>query len=186
MRKLESFLSLIAILIFITIIPKVVQAHTTPKTVPHDSPMMMDEVIELKVPVVEVEHEIPDVRMASFEDPFYRKPVIRNLTEEDCDLLMRIAQAEAGNQDIEGRALVMLTVLNRCEKTGASVRGVIYAPNQFYTAGMCRGDEKTQEALALVLDGWDESEGCLYFCSTGWNYYGNIHLFKHGDHWFSK
>ena len=109
-----------------------------------------------------------------------------NLTFEEMDLLERIAMAEAGNQDIKGKALIMNVVLNRCEKYGASIHDVIYAPCQFYTAGMCAGDDECHEALALVMDGWDESEGAIYFCSVGWNYYGEEHLFKYGDHWFSK
>jgi len=109
-----------------------------------------------------------------------------NLTERECELLEQIAMAEAGNQDTKGKALVMRVVLNRAELHDMSIEDVIFAPNQFYTAGMCAGDEGCHEALAMILEGWDESEGALYFCSKGWNYYGNTHLFKHGDHWFSK
>ena len=109
-----------------------------------------------------------------------------NLTIEEMELLEQISMAEAGNQDTKGKALVMRVVLNRCEKYGASIHDVIYAPCQFYTAGMCAGDDECHEALALVMDGWDESEGAIYFCSVGWNYYGEEHLFKYGDHWFSK
>ena len=184
MKILESILSLIAFAFFCIAIQGSIENHHI-HTVPKDVPMIVDEVVELSQPEYK-EQPVPEVRLVTFEDEFAVKPIIRNLTEEDKELLRRISQAESGNQDIEGRALVMLVVLNRCEKTGASVRSVIYAPNQFYTAGMCRGDEKTEEALKLVLSGWDESEGALYFCSTGWNYYGDTHLFKHGDHWFSK
>lgn len=185
MRKIfNSFISLIAIAFFCIAIRGSLESHHT-YTVPRDTPTIIDEAVELKQPEHK-EQPIPEVRLATFEDEFAVKPLIRNLTDEDKELLMRIAQAEAGNQDIIGRALVMLTVLNRCEKNGASVRATIYAPCQFYTKGMCSPDEKTREAMEMVLYGWDESEGCLYFCSTGWNYYGDTHLFKHGDHWFSK
>ena len=185
MRKiLNSFVSLIAIAFFCIAIRGSLENHHA-HTVPRDTPMVMDEVIELRQPTYKTP-ELPEVRLASFEDEFGVKPLIRNLTDEDKDLLMRIAQSEAGNQDVIGRALVMLTVLNRCERNGASVRATIYAPHQFYVKGMCSPDEKTQEALEMVLYGWDESDGCLYFCSTGWNRYGQTHLFKHGDHWFSR
>lgn len=185
MRKLEIILSILVIIAFCFIIPKTIEAHTAPKNLTPDVPMLADEVVELKMPTYRIP-EIPVVRLANFQDEFAVKPLIRNLTEEDKELLMQIAQAEAGNQDVIGRALVILTVLNRCEKTGATVSQTIYAPSQFYVKGMCKGDEKTQEAMELVLTGWDESEGCLYFCSTGWNYYGDTHLFKHQDHWFSR
>lgn len=161
-----------------------IQAHTS-RTIPVEHHPIIEQPIEIQTPAARVA-EVPEVRFASFQDEFAVRSVIRNLTEEDKELLMQIAQAEAGNQDVIGRALVILTVLNRCEKNNATVRQTIFAPSQFYVSGMCPGDELTQEALELVMHGWDESEGCLYFCSTGWNYYGAEHLFKHQDHWFSK
>lgn len=128
-----------------------------------------------------------------------------NLSDDDYDLLMRIAIAEAGNQDTKGQALVMCVVLNRWQsgRYGETLREVIYAPSQFYTAGMYRHDIHTvwqgelsqgrrkqiltaKAAATWIQFGWDESDGALYFCADGWNYYGKEHLFKYGDHWFSK
>lgn len=186
MRKIEALLMFVFLLVFSFVIRKTYEAHTTPKTIERDAPTIIGEVVELSYPEEEPIREIPEVRFTSFEDEFAVKPLIRNLTEEDKELLRRIAQAESGNQDVIGRALVMLTVLNRVEKNGDTVRQTIYAPNQFYTKGMCNGDELTEEALELILSGWDESEGCIYFCSTGWNQYGSTHLFQHGDHYFSR
>lgn len=127
------------------------------------------------------------------------------LSDDDKDLLIRIAIAEAGNQGVKGMALVMRVVINRwlSGRYGETLRDVIYAPNQFYDEGMYKNDIwKTWEsdltvkqrrqildafnALAWVTYGWDESEGALYFCADGWNYYGDEHLFKYGGHWFSK
>ena len=126
-------------------------------------------------------------------------------SDDDRDLLIRVAVAEAGNQGVKGQALVMRVVINRWQsgRYGETLREVIFAPNQFYTNGMYRCDiwsvwdgsltagQRRQildgfNALAWVTYGWDESEGALYFCSEGWNYYGKEHLFKYGDHWFSK
>lgn len=161
-----------------------IQAHTS-RTIPVEHHPIIEEPIEIQTLAAKVA-DVPEVHYVSFTDEFAVRSVIRNLTEEDKELLMQIAQAEAGNQDVIGRALVILTVLNRCEKNNATVRQTIFAPSQFYVSGMCPGDELTQEAMELVMHGWDESEGCLYFCSTGWNYYGAEHLFKHQDHWFSR
>lgn len=186
MRDILNLIATCGIIILIGLAVKgTIENQFTPQTLQHDSPMVLDEVVELPEPQ-KVEHEIPEVRLASFSDPFAVKPLIRNLTEEEWQLLESISIAEAGNQDVEGVALVMLTVLNRVENSGASVRGTIFAPNQFYTAGMSGGNELSAEARKLVRYGWDESQGCLYFCSTGWNFYGDTHLFKHQDHWFSK
>lgn len=115
------------------------------------------------------------------EEEFYR-----TFTEEEIDLLEQIAMAEAGGEDTKGKALVMLVVLNRCERDGLSIEEVIYKPGQFYTAGMKPGDDECHEAIAMIMDGWDESEGALYFCATGYNKYGKTHLFQYGGHYFSR
>ena len=137
-------------------------------------PILVERTVSVVEEPVEVEEEVE-------EEAF-----CLNLTERECELLEQIAMAESGNQDTKGKALVMRVVLNRAELHDMSIEDVIFAPNQFYTAGMCAGDEGCHEALAMILEGWDESEGALYFCSKGWNYYGDTHLFKYGGHWFSK
>ena len=110
----------------------------------------------------------------------------RTFTDEEIDLLEQIAMAEANGEDTKGKALVMMVVLNRAEKQGKTIEEVIYKPNAFYTEGMRPGDDDCHEAISMIMDGWDESNGALYFCSTGWNRYGEEHLFKYGGHWFSK
>lgn len=186
---MKSILNLISICFVIILwgfaLSGTISAHTNPQTVHRDDPMLLDEVVELKVPEKEVP-EVPEIRLATFRDEFAVRPIVRELTEEEWKLLESIGIAEAGNQDAQGVALVMLTVLNRCEKNGTSVRATIFAPNQFYVAGMTGGNALSNEARELIRCGWDESQGCLYFCSTGWNHYGAEHLFKHGDHWFSR
>ena len=146
-------------------------------------PQIYEEEITLSQKTYEIP-EVPDVRMATFEDEFAVKPLVRNLTEYDWQLLESIAIAEAGNQDVEGVALIMNVVLNRCEKTGQSVHSVIFSPNQFYVQGMSGGNELSAAAREMVRSGWDESQGAIYFCSQGYNYYGEP-LFRHQDHWFS-
>ena len=125
-------------------------------------------------------HYILDDPMALFSEKLIE------LTPEDERLLMDIAMAEAGNQGVLGKMIVIRCVLNRCEKTGGSIRSIIYAPNQFYVAGMGGHDEECELALLLVCAGWDGSQGCLYFCSTGWNGCATEHLFKYRNHYFSK
>ena len=164
-----------------------IQAHTS-RTIPVEHHPIIEQPIEIQMPAAKVA-DVPEVHYVSFTDEFAPDPIdplVANLTEHEWAELESIAIAEAGNQDIEGIALVMWTVLNRCRNTGASVHATIFAPSQFYTAGMAGGNDKSRQARELLESGWDESEGCLYFCSTGWNYYGAEHLFKHQDHWFSK
>ena len=117
--------------------------------------------------------------------PLVRTSQFVNLTYEEMDLLEAIAMAEARGEDSKGKALVMRVVLNRSLVKGKSIREIIYAPNQFYTAGMTKGDDDCHEALTMVMDGWDESQGALYFCAGGYSRYGEP-LFQYGGHYFSK
>lgn len=133
------------------------------------------EIVELPEPE-KVEQVIPEVRMSTF----------RTYTQEDQAILEGIARAEANNQGVEGMLLVMNVVMNRCDRSGQSISEVVYAPNQFYTQGMCEGNDESFKALMLLMQDVDYSQGAIYFCSTGWNQYGNEHLFKFGDHYFSK
>lgn len=151
-----------------------VEAHT------YDQPQ---KPVSTYYEIVEIPEPEPVVIPAT---PIIRTSTYRAFSQRECDLLERIARAEAGNQGVEGMALVMNVVINRADK-GSSIESVIYAPHQFYTAGMPgTGNDESGEALLMIMNGWDESRGALYFCSTGWNQYGEEHLFQYKDHWFSK
>ena len=121
------------------------------------------------------------------EDPMalFTGPLIELTPDEEREL-KEIAMSEAGNQGIVGKALVMLTVLNRCEKSGQSIHDVIYAPNQYYTAGMREPDEEAEIALLMVSAGWDGSQGAIYFSNQGYNGCASEHLFQYGAHYFGK
>lgn len=80
------------------------------------------------------------------------------LTYEDAQLLMQIAQAEAGNQGIDGMWLVMCSVWNRAHDPSGlwpkTIRGVIFEPNQYYTKGMkTEISPECHEALAKLEKG---------------------------------
>ena len=116
-------------------------------------------------------------------EPFYR-----NLTAEECDLLEQIAFAEAESEGTRGMVMVMNVVLNRVEAPGFgdSIEEVIYAKGQFYTAGMTSNvSEECHEALALVLEGADFSQGALFFNKYGYRN-GKEPLFQYGAHYFSR
>lgn len=77
--------------------------------------------------------------MVGLQDNVEQCPVIvpqsevREFSYEDAQLLMRIAQAEAGNQGVKGMELVMAVVLNRKESEDFpdTIEEVIYQPHQF-------------------------------------------------------
>lgn len=111
-----------------------------------------------------------------------------NLTFEECDLLEQIAYAEAQGEGVRGMVLVMNVVLNRVHANGYgdSVKEVIFAEGQFYTDGMTPNvSDECHEALALVLEGADFSQGALYFNKYGYRA-DKEPLFQYGEHYFSR
>lgn len=116
-----------------------------------------------------------------FEQPFYL-----NLTEDEISLLEQIAYAEARGEGIKGMALVMNVVLNRSAEWEKSIHDVIFAQGQFYTAGMTPNvSEDCHEAMQLVIEGYDESQGALFFNKYGYPD-GREPLFQYKSHFFSR
>lgn len=124
-------------------------------------------------------------------------PIVVELTDEEQRLLKKLAMAELGqDQCTECLALVMCTVLNRVEsdRFGSSVKGVIYAENQFTpvadgTFEDAIPDPRCDKALQMVMEGWDESEGALYyeFCEgESWHSQNLELLFQHCNTRFYK
>lgn len=122
-------------------------------------------------------------------------PRIANLTAEEEQLLMRIASCEAGNQGWQGMALVMNVVLNRRTAWGMSIADVIYAKGQFSVIGCDKWNsgfiaEEAPIALQAVKDGWDGSQGALFFCAPSgrsvWMVTTRQYLFTAWGHEFYK
>lgn len=118
------------------------------------------------------------------------QPAKIELSEEDKNLLLRIAMAEVGcDKCVECAALVMRTVLNRIESDdfSDSVYDVLHAKYQFEpvwngTFKKAVPNEICEEALELVLNGWDESQGALYFeacIGPSWHSRNLKVLFRH-------
>lgn len=173
------FASLVSIIAFFVAVIGSYRSHDFHMTtISHDSPMFLDEVIEVEeTPVPEyIPPEVPVIRTGQF----------LNLTFDEMDELEAIAYAEARGEGVKGMALVMNVVINRHRKTGQSIHDVIHATGQFYTVGMTNNvSEECHEALSLVMDGYDESQGALYFSAHGYSMYGEP-LFQYGKHYFSK
>lgn len=130
----------------------------------------------------------------------------QNLTEirsldwsgEESYMLAKIAMAEAEGEDTEGKALVILVVLNRVwdDEFPDSIEDVISQDGQFtsYWDGRydeADPDEECWEALRMIqVDKWDESQGATYFRSysdeSTWHSRNLKELFTHGNHTFYK
>ncbi len=96
------------------------------------------------------------------------------LDDESVEILCRIVEAEAGNEDEKGRMLVANVVLNRVKSSRFpdTVKGVVFQKS----GGLCqfspvangryyrvKVSDQTREAVEKVLRGADESQGALYF-----------------------
>lgn len=113
------------------------------------------------------------------------QPVVL-LTEEEQTMLLKLGMAERGDQDCtECIALVMRTVLNRVESSrfGSSVRSVILAQDQFTpvmdgTYDSAEPNDRCYAALEMVIYGWDESQGALFYewCEGESWHSKNLHL----------
>ena len=140
------------------------------------------EIYELEpeeIPILDADYVESDI-------PLIRTTAFVSLTLEEMDLLQDIAMAEAEGEDAKGKALVMRVVLNRSLAWNKPIKEIIYEPNQFATFRMgIEPSEDCHEALAIIVEGWDESEGAIWFCSKGYPNYGEP-LFQYGGHYFSK
>lgn len=126
---------------------------------------------------------------------------------EDAYLLAKIAMAEAEGESTEGKALVMLTVLNRVWSDGFPdtieevifERGVNGKGNTVYQFSVMQDggrwwttepNEDCYKALELIqVEKWDESQGALYFESKSdstWHEDNLQFLFQRGNHYFYK
>ena len=158
-----------------------------------EHPVEYVEVVPVIEDVVETS-ELQDEIFLPVDIPMLRDDTFVNLTYEEQNLLLDVAMAEAEGEDSVGKALVMITVLNRTEYFNAPIGEIIYAPSQFATGRMgIQPSEDCYEAVGMVVDGWDESwiEGdwdhsmkVLWFSNNGYPAYGEP-MFQYGGHYFS-
>lgn len=129
-------------------------------------------------------------------------PARLTITDEESQMLMKLAMAEAENQGTVGKALVMNVVHNRIlsDEFPNTIEGVIFEPvtdyyHQFsviddgrYDAAV--PDEECYEALQMVLSYWDGSNNALYFETSyntnNWHRKNLTKLFQYGDIIFYK
>lgn len=163
------------------------------------------DIEEIEIVVAARDDEIEALRSEleySYEMIGVRRSIV-DLTDNEADMLKRLAMSEAGNQGVIGKALVMLTVINRMEhptKYNDTIEGVIMSGayevtkpgGTFYT---CQPDWECDAALYLIQHGWTEGEHldelgldpnyqAVYFTNSGYSAYGD-QLFQYKNHYFS-
>ncbi|MBO5352270.1 MAG: cell wall hydrolase [Lachnospiraceae bacterium] len=121
------------------------------------------------------------------------------ITDDEYQVLLKIVEAEAPEEDILGKMLVANVVLNRVEVNffGDTISEVVFAKGQFQPVSngsifRVTPSAETIEAVERVLAGEDESQGALYFMARDKSYRSNVRwfdhnlvfLFEHGGHEF--
>lgn len=120
------------------------------------------------------------------------------ITDDEYQVLLKIVEAEAPCEDVEGRILVANVVLNRMENGfGNTISDVVFARHQFEpisngTFFRVTPSALTIEAVERAIRGEDISQGALYFmsrvkASNYGVYWFDTHLeylFTHGGHEF--
>lgn len=124
-----------------------------------------------------------------------KEPVVK-LNAADEEILMKLAMSEAEGESTEGKALVILSVLNRIDSDEFpdTVSEVVFQDTQYspvldgrYYSSI--PDDDCMAALKLVESGWDESQGAKYFENYGadsWHSSNLEFLFQEGNHRFYK
>lgn len=126
-----------------------------------------------------------------------------DLQDADYEALLKIVQAEAGNEDMEGKMLVAGVVMNRVASAAFpdSVTEVVmqkekgvyqFSPVGNGTYQNTTASEETIEAVERVLKGEDITQGALYFAARKsadpekmrWFDRALTRLFAHGNHEF--
>ena len=97
-----------------------------------ETPPIWEKIPEI-VETVEIPEPTEPHELILHYDPIEPIYEVREFSYEDAQMLMRIAQAEAGNQGIEGMKIVMTVVLNRVadEAFPNTIEGVIFQDHQF-------------------------------------------------------
>lgn len=111
----------------------------------------------------------------------------------DMELIAQLVQAEAGNQSFEGKCKVVDVILNRLEdpRFPNTVEEIIFAPGQFSVVRNGAWEKAaynmTEEDYAAVVYEMEmhSDKDVLYF-NCGDYVSGTTHLYKCGDHYFSK
>lgn len=109
-------------------------------------------------------------RDAAWKREQERRRRIREKKKRETEILERIVEAEAGDQDIKGRIMVANVILNRVKSSHFpdSIKRVVFAHRQFSPVQNGRYycvhvSEKTKRAVKQAQAGKDYSGGALYF-----------------------
>ena len=117
--------------------------------------------------------EVPEETAEPVEAGYHTIVMSRDLDADDSYRLAKLAMAEAEGEDTEGKALVVMVVLNRVwsddfpgtieevimeEHDGVHQFSVTQEDGRWWKV---EPDADCYEAVEMVMTGWDESQGAL-------------------------
>ena len=132
------------------------------------------------------------------DDYIYDSPeqIAEEIKLGEMEMISQLVEAEAGNQDLYGKRLVVSVILNRLHNGnfGSSIEDIIFEdePLQFSVTKNGRYDKAGYHmqksdyvAVSLEFTEGQVNKDVLYF-NCGDYVEGTTPLFKYGDHYFSK
>lgn len=93
----------------------------------------------------------------------------KGFTENDLNLMANAVYGESRGEPYEGQVAVAAVILNRVKSTSFpnTVSGVIFQPRAFTAVAdgqiYLTPNEKAKQAVQAAIDGWDPTNGCLYY-----------------------
>jgi N-acetylmuramoyl-L-alanine amidase len=168
--------------IIILIVTLIFSRGEKPKTVePSKEEVKIEEVLPDEVPQLEITSTVDE------DEPEIYIPA----TTEEIELLALVTMAEAEGESVEGKRLVIDTVLNRVDspRWPNTISEVIYQPSQFVAMSNGRAERCviTDEVRQLVVEELlsRTNNEVVYFTAGGYGRYGTP-LFQVGNHYFCK
>lgn len=139
-----------------------------------------------------IEAAMPEDALTEEESSMTQEELECEKYYDNLELLAILTEAEAGNQGLIGKRMVVDVVLNRVDHPDwpNSIAEVILEPNQFssyWDGGVDRVVEPSEETyLAVRMELQERSYPSIYYFTAG--KYGNYGTpwRKVGDHYFSK
>lgn len=146
------------------------------------------EVAPVQLPEIQQEEHTPAAGQETAEE------IAEEEYWDSLEMLAVCVEAEAGNQSLFGKRLVVDAILNRVDDGSGlwedTIQDVISQPTQFtsyWDGGMESIVEPSEESFEAVRMELEERSypGIFYFREGQWPDYGE-HWKKVGDHYFSK
>ncbi len=130
------------------------------------------------------------------QKPKQGKNVPSGYSENDIQLMANAVYGEARGEPYVGQVAVAAVILNRIESTSFpnTISGVIFEPRAFTAVAdgqiWLTPNEQAKKAVHDAINGWDPSDGCIYYfnpdtATSGW-IWSRQQVTQIGKHIFAK